>query len=100
MLHLVNKSPFERRSLDSCLRIAAEGSIILLYEDGVIAALDGTAHADVARTMVSRYKVYAVGPDLKARGFAENQVVDGITVVGYDGFVDLVAENGPVQSWL
>ncbi len=37
MLHTVNKSPFEKTSLDSCLRFAQEGSAILLLEDGVYA---------------------------------------------------------------
>ena len=39
MLHTVNKSPFERNALESCLRLAASGSSVLLIEDGVIAAL-------------------------------------------------------------
>ena len=33
MLHTVNKSPFEKTTLDSCLRFAQEGSAILLIED-------------------------------------------------------------------
>ena len=37
-LHIVNKSPFERNALDSCLRLAAKGSAVLLFEDGVIGA--------------------------------------------------------------
>ncbi len=100
MLHLVNKSPFERRSMESCLRFAAKGSAILLYEDGVVAGLKGTAFADLALGMAKHYRVYALVPDLAARGFSESQLVEGITPVGYDGFVDLVAENGPVQSWV
>jgi len=42
MLHLINKSPFERTALDSCLRLAKPGSSILLIEDGVYAALENT----------------------------------------------------------
>ncbi|MCP4411990.1 MAG: sulfurtransferase complex subunit TusB, partial [Gammaproteobacteria bacterium] len=30
MLHTVNKSPFERNTLKSCLRIAKPGSAVLL----------------------------------------------------------------------
>ncbi len=99
MLHLVNKSPFERRALESCLRFAVKGSAILLYEDAVLAAVEGTAFTEVAREMAGKYKVYAVGPDIKARGYDTEKVVPGITVVDYGGFVDVVAENGPVQSW-
>jgi len=46
LLHLVNKSPFERNALDSCLRLAAPGSSILLIEDRVYAALENAAHAE------------------------------------------------------
>ena len=35
ILHTVNKSPFERNSLEACLRLAQPGSAVLLMEDGV-----------------------------------------------------------------
>ena len=41
MLHIVNKSPFERNALDSCLRFGRDGSAVLLIEDGVYAATRG-----------------------------------------------------------
>jgi tRNA 2-thiouridine synthesizing protein B len=31
---------------------------------------------------------------------SEHQVIDGIGVVDYGGFVDLVTEHDKVQSWL
>ncbi|MGD8498050.1 MAG: sulfurtransferase complex subunit TusB, partial [Chromatiales bacterium] len=42
MLHTVNKSPFDRNTLDACLRLAKPGSAVLLIEDGVYAATKGT----------------------------------------------------------
>jgi len=44
--------------------------------------------------------VYALGPDLKARGISEDRLISGIQVVGYDGFVELASGNDKVQSWL
>jgi tRNA 2-thiouridine synthesizing protein B len=41
-----------------------------------------------------------LGPDLKARGLSESNIVEGVKVVDYDGFVDLTADNESVQSWL
>ena len=38
-LHTVNKSPFERNSLEGCIRLAAKGSAVLLIEDGVYGAM-------------------------------------------------------------
>lgn len=100
MLHTVNKSPFERPNLDSCLRLARKGSAILLYEDGVYAALRNTAATDRLAAVVGDYALFVLGPDLAARGIEAEQVIDGVTIVDYGGFVDLAVEHGPVQSWL
>jgi len=100
MIHTVNKSPFERNSLDSCLRLSIKGSPILLLEDGVLAATKGTLVSDKVAAAQGDHAIFVLGPDLQARGFAEGDVADGITVVDYGGFVDLVVEHGTVQSWL
>ena len=100
MLHTVNKSQFERNALDSCLRLAKSGSAILLTEDGVVGAMKNTSHAKAITDAMSNVKFYVLGPDLKARGLSEDNIVDGITIVDYAGFVDLAAEHDTVQSWL
>lgn len=100
MLHTVNKSPFEKNSLDTCLRLAKRGSVILLIEDAVYAAMKGTTVAEKVKQATQQHRVYALGPDLRARGLDETQVIDDIKIIGYDGFVDLAVENDGVQSWL
>lgn len=100
MLHTVNKSPFEKRSLDSALTHSADGAAILMIEDGIFGALKGTAVAGKVESALGKVKVYVLGPDLKARGMTEEQVIDGVTVVDYAGFVDLVTEYDKVQAWL
>jgi tRNA 2-thiouridine synthesizing protein B len=98
MLHIVNKSPLERNALDSCLRVA-QGGAILLIEDAVYAATRGNEAESRLRDALSRFKVYALGPDLEARGMAE-RLMDGVVSVDYGGFVDLVVEHKNCQSWL
>ena len=44
--------------------------------------------------------LYVLGPDLKARGIDQSNLIEGITVVDYDGFVKLAAESSKVQSWM
>lgn len=100
MLHTINKSPFERNSLDSCLRLSVKGSPILLLEDGVFAATTGTSVSDKVAAAMNDHPVFVMGPDLLARGITDDKVAGGITVVDYAGFVDLVVEHGTVQSWL
>ncbi|GBF28615.1 protein TusB [bacterium MnTg03] len=100
VLHIINKSPFEKNSLDTCLRLAKKGSAILLIEDAIYAAQKNTAVADKIIAAVARHSVYALAPDLDARGIDESTVVDGISLVDYEGFVRLATEYHAVQSWL
>jgi tRNA 2-thiouridine synthesizing protein B len=100
VLHTVNKSPFERNSLDSCLKFAQAGAAVLLIEDGVYAALTGTSVEGRIKEALGAVKIYVLGPDLKARGFSDQRVISGISVVDYAGFVDLAAEHAKVQAWL
>jgi tRNA 2-thiouridine synthesizing protein B len=99
MLHIVNKSPFETTTLESCLRFARPGSTLLLIEDAVYAAAKGNALEPRIRQAVETFDVYALGPDLEARGMKE-AAIDGVRLIDYAGFVDLVAAHHPVQSWL
>jgi len=98
MLHIVNKSPLERPSLDACLRIAEPGAILLI-EDAVYAAARGGAAAARLAEATKRHQVYVLLPDAEARAIAD-RLIDGVTTVDYGGFVDLVAEHKNCQSWL
>lgn len=100
MLHTVNKSPFERAALDSCLRLARKGSAILLYEDGVYAAMKGTNIAAKVEAAAKDIDIFVLGPDLKARGIGEDRLIAGVKVVEYGGFVDLVVEKKTMNAWL
>ena len=100
ILHTVNKSPFEKTAFSSCIDHAAKGDTVLLIEDGVYAAMKGTAAADRITAANGDVSVCVLGPDLAARGIANGKVADGVKVVDYAGFVDLVAEHDVAQSWL
>lgn len=97
MLHTVNKSPFTSGVLDECARFATAGSPILLIEDGVYAAKAGTAYSKRLAEIMKRNEVYALEADLKARGVTA--CVDGVKVVNYDGFVELVEQN-KMTAWV
>jgi len=100
ILHTVNKSPFERNSLQSCIDHAKEGSAVLFFEDGIYGALQGTEKSGLVTAAMKAVKFYVLGPDLKARGISEDKVISGIKVIDYDDFVDLVTEHSNTQSWL
>lgn len=100
VLHTVNKSPFERNSLESCLRLAVKGSSILLIEDGAYAALKESQGSQALSARSGDFTLYVLGPDIEARGLSGKPLIEGCSVVDYGGFVDLVAEHDMVQAWL
>ncbi|HDQ73327.1 MAG TPA: sulfurtransferase complex subunit TusB [Chloroflexi bacterium] len=97
MLYMVNKSPLMFNNLESALRIAPADAPILLYEDGVYAAVKGAASEATIESALERHPVYALKPDIDARGLTA--LVDGIETVDYDGFVALL-EAHHVAPWL
>jgi tRNA 2-thiouridine synthesizing protein B len=100
MLHTVNKSPFESSSLKTCLSFAKSGSDVLLIEDGVYGGLSGSAYTSWVAEALGDVRVYALEPDLKARGLSGDRLIPGIEAVGYDGFVELACANDKIQNWL
>lgn len=90
MLHIINKSPFNSDAYMSCMRFAQTNDVILLIEDGVIAALQ---HAKMDQPVV-----YALEADLRARGLLD-RVLPNIQLINYNGFVDLTVRHYPIQNW-
>ena len=99
MLHTVNKSPFENKTFETCLKFARRGSAVLLIEDGVYAVAKDTAVSGQVQEALKNISIYALKPDIEARGM-QNRVMDGVRLVDYGGFVDLVTEHNAVQSWI
>lgn len=99
-LHTVNKSPFDRNSLASCLDHLLPGDAVLLVEDGVVGARKGASSAGRLAAATKECAVYVLAPDLAARGMKEEHLIEGAKLVDYDGFVDLVAANDRTQAWL
>ncbi len=102
MLHTVNKSPFEKNSLQRCFEYAADGSPVLLIENGVYGVLATGSSAKMVEAAIShqQLRIYALEADLKLRGIPKEKIIAGVQLVDYAGFVNLAAENDKVQSWL
>ena len=100
MLHTVNKSPFEKNSLETCLRLAEDNSSILLIEDAVYGALKNTSFESAIISAQKANKFYVLGPDLKARGLDKSSLISNIDIIDYKQFVKLTVENEKIQNWL
>ena len=99
-LHTVNKSPFMTQTLLSCLNHVKDGDAILMIEDGVYGGLAGTGLSDAVAAKAGAVRIHVLTEDLAARGLDAGRLIAGVTAVGYDGFVDLVAETDRTQAWL
>ena len=99
-LHTVNKSPFDRPSLQSCLGHCLKGDAILLIEDAVVGARKGSASASGLENALKECSIYVLQADAAARGLDAGDMVAGIETVDYGGFVDLAAKHDRTQSWL
>ena len=97
MLYTINKSPLMFGNLRSALRVAPAGEPLLLYEDGVYAAVAGATSEELTQQALAQHPVYALQADLEARGLTS--LVEGVQVINYDGFVELV-EQHHVVPWL
>ncbi len=97
MLHMINQSPFRAPSLETAMRFLQPDDVILLIEDGVYGAQDSNAFSVKVKEAMGNNEVYALGPDLKARGITK--LLDGVKTVDYEGFVVLVEKHN-VNTWL
>jgi tRNA 2-thiouridine synthesizing protein B len=99
-LHTVNKSPFATGALQSCLDHASDGDAILLIEDAVYGATNGSSVAQAVASRSGAVTLYVLGPDLAARGLDVARLIEGIGAVDYAGFVDLAAGHNLTHAWL
>ena len=89
----------EVEMLDYLTKMSNGDSSILMIEDGVYGAMKGTAFSEKVAA-ANGVALYVLGPDMQARGISEDRLLDGVKVVDYAGFVDLVTEHDKVQAWL
>ncbi|VFS39154.1 sulfur transfer complex subunit TusB [Enterobacter cancerogenus] len=79
MLHTLSHSPWQC-DIDALLSMLREGDDLLLIQDGVIAALDGSRFVEILSN--APISLSALKDDLDARGLA-GQISAKIDVVGY-----------------
>lgn len=91
-LHLVNRSPFSSRTLESLEKALTEGDAVLLIEDGVYGVL-----CDALASLGARARLYALEEDCSARGL--EALDDGVERIDVAGFVRLSAECQRTLAW-
>jgi len=85
MLHTSINPLTAREAFESALRIARPASRCLLLEDGVHGRATRTSMEALVAKAIASHPVYALEPDIRARGIA--------------GIVDGVKRSGTGSSW-
>jgi sulfur relay protein TusB/DsrH len=74
---------------------------IVLMHDGVIGISKiGKAPSSLIELLNLPIAVYALIPDLKARGISLQAICNTIELIEYDALVDILAETPKIVSWL
>lgn len=96
ILHLVNQSPFSKAAFTDCMQVIKDDDAILLFNDGVYAAINNTEYSEKLKTINI---CYAIREDIATRGINEEELLPHIQLINYKQFVDLSCEYPLSQSW-
>jgi len=97
ILHLVNTVQSVSQFSNKTFGLISDTDAILFIENGVYNAVSTTDNQDLLGEI--RAQIYVLMPDLEARGLNEKGILDYVSSVDYDGFVDLTAQFDVSMSW-
>ena len=95
MLHLIFQTPIEIAILE---RIDS-GDDVLFLENAVLRILQNGQLGDNLTQLLKRSCLYVLRDDIELRGITSAELVKGIEVIDYAGFVALTVKNSLIQSW-
>ncbi|HDX4052132.1 TPA: sulfurtransferase complex subunit TusB [Enterobacter soli] len=95
MLHTLSHSPWQC-DIEALVRMLREGDDLLLIQDGVLAAIEGSRFVEILTN--APISVSALKEDIDARGLA-GQISAKIDVVGYTDFVNLAVTHPSQMNW-
>ncbi len=99
MLHIIKKSPYESSAFSDAIKyIGQNDDVVLLTEDGVYAVKKGGKFEDILKNLMQKNAVYCLLADIKARGIQEDEIVENVKIIDYQGFVEKVVEHNPM-TW-
>ena len=97
ILHIINKSSLRCHSVSQLQMLTSAQDGILFFENGVYNAISTQTNQAIFAMIGG--KVFAMLPDLKARGYEQLDIMADITAVDYDEFVELTLKYDLVRSW-
>ncbi|WP_312241380.1 sulfurtransferase complex subunit TusB [Pantoea sp.] len=95
MLHTLMYSPWQC-DIETLLRMLSQGDDLLLLQDGVLGALEGSAMLD--RLLSAPATLWVLTEDVEARGLSV-QISTRLQSLDYTGFVALTAKHQQQMTW-
>lgn len=95
MLHLIYQSPLQKATLQ---RIAC-GDSVLFMENALLNLLKEGVWAVELENMLATQSLFVLLEEIEIRGIDKNELVSGIQIIDYQGFVELTTEHQVIQTW-
>lgn len=95
MLHLIYQSPLESATLQ---RIAC-GDSLLFMENALFRLLKTGSQALELKKIVSTHSLFVLQDEIEIRGIECSELITGIKIINYEGFVNLTLEHALIQTW-
>ncbi len=95
MLHLIYQSPLESATLQ---RIAINDSVLFM-ENALFRLLKSSRNASELETMSTHYSLFVLDEEIEIRGINPDELIAGIKVIDYQGFVTLTFNHSLIQTW-
>ena len=97
ILHLLSRSARQGDALQQCLDHIAAGDALVLLEEAVVEALQGSQ--SLAGLTGSSAAVFVMQPDLNLRGLGDFELASGYTAIDYVAMTQLVVDFKLSQTW-
>lgn len=95
MLHLIYQSPLESATLQ---RIAISDSVLFM-ENALLRLLKASTQAAKLKEMTMRYSLFVLEDEIQIRGISADELVKGIQIIDYQGFVTLTLKHALIHTW-
>jgi tRNA 2-thiouridine synthesizing protein B len=95
MLHLIFQSPIDIAVLDRM----ASGDVAVFLESAVLGLLQKSTFAEILSNKLDTIRLCVLSEDMASRGILASELVLGLEIIDYAGFVNLTVENPLITSW-
>ena len=95
MLHLITQSPIN----EAIFQRLGAGDDVLFLDKAVLNLLQKGSLSTTLTSLLDQHQLYVLADDLELRGIGSAELLKGLKVIDYAGFVDLTVKNIHIQTW-